>query len=193
MGYGGSKIPLMIFVSHMSLEPKISFYKNQLGDSLAVSASMFIPPMTPRLVYEVQMKYRPSLPVNVQHWKVFQDDDEMNRFLQVIDDFSEMKIDQENEALEESPQSQLRNKIGKDSIVQLPSNNIPKGLVPLEKLFDNNDVPYKAAQKEDKSAVCKHNIRSPDQPRHINMSTRLSDVQSAKYCNLMKQFADVFD
>jgi len=91
--------------------------KNQLADSLDVSASLFIPPMPPRLVYEVQMKYRPSLPDNVQHWKVFDDDDEVNRFLQVIGEFSEMQIDQENEALEESPQAQLRNKIGKDSIV----------------------------------------------------------------------------
>jgi hypothetical protein len=130
--------------------------------------------MPPRLVYEVQMKYRPSLPDNVQHWKVFEDDDEVNRFLQVIDEFSEMQIDQENEALEENPQSQLRNKIGKDSIVQLPSNHIPKGLIPLEKLFDQNDVPYKAAQKEDQSAVCKHNIGSPDHPRYINLSTHLS-------------------
>jgi hypothetical protein len=153
--------------------------KNQLADSLAVSASMFIPPMPPRLVYEVQMKYRPSLPDNVQHWKVFEDDDEVNRFLQVIDEFSEMQIDQENEALEESPQSQLRNKIGKDSIVQLPSNHIPKGLIPLERLFDQNDVPYKAAQKEDQSAVCKHDIGSPGQPRYINLSTHLSADQSA--------------
>jgi hypothetical protein len=153
--------------------------KNQLADSLAVSASMFIPPMPPRLVYEVQMKYRPSLPDNVQHWKVFEDDDEVNRFLQVIDEFSEMQIDQENEALEENPQSQLRNKIGKDSIVQLPSNHIPKGLIPLERLFDQNDVPYKAAQKEDQSAVCKHNIGSPGQPRYINLSTHLSADQSS--------------
>jgi len=79
--------------------------KNQLADSLAMSTSMFIPPMPPRLVYEVQMKYRPSLPDNVQHWKVFEDDDEINRFLQVIDEFLEMQIDQENEALEESLQS----------------------------------------------------------------------------------------
>jgi len=78
--------------------------KNQLVDSLAVFYSMFIPPIPPRVVYEVQMKYRPSLPDNVQHWKVFEDDDEVNRFLQVIDEFSEMQIDQENEALEESPQ-----------------------------------------------------------------------------------------
>lgn len=63
------------------------------------------------------MKYRPSLPDNVQHWKFFNDDDEINRFLQVIDEFSEMQIDQENEVMEENPKSQLRNKIGKNTIV----------------------------------------------------------------------------
>lgn len=66
---------------------------------------MFISPMPPELVYEVQMKYRPTLPNNVHHWKDFEDDDEVNQFLQVVDGFSKMKIDQENEALEESPQS----------------------------------------------------------------------------------------
>lgn len=89
------------------------------------------------------------MPDNVQHWKAFEDDDEVNRFQQVIDEFYEKQIDQENESLEERPQSQLKNIIGKDSIVQLPSNHIPKGLVSLEKLFNQNDVPYKAAQKED--------------------------------------------
>lgn len=79
--------------------------KNKLVNSLVVSASMFIPPMPPKLVYEVQMKYRPSLPDTVQHWKVFEDDDEVNRFLQVIEEFYEMQIDQENESLEENPQS----------------------------------------------------------------------------------------
>ena len=120
------------------------------------------------------MKYRQSLPNNVHHWKVFKDDNELNRFLQVIDEFSEMQIDQENDVLLENPQSQLRNKIGKNSIVQLPSNHIPKGLIPLERLFDHNDVPYKAAQKEDQSVVCKHDIGGPGQPKFINLSTNLS-------------------
>ncbi len=111
--------------------------KNQLVDSLVMSASMFIPPMPPKLIYEVQIKYRPSLPDNVQHWKVFEDDDEVNRFLQVIDEFSEIQIDQKNETLEECPHPQLKDRIVHDSIVQLPSNHIPKGLVPLEKLFDH--------------------------------------------------------
>ena len=90
--------------------------QNQLADSLAILASVFIPPLPPKLVYEIQMKYRPSLPDNFHHWKVFDDDDELNRFLQVIDEFSEMKIDQNNDALLEDSKSQLRNKIGKNNI-----------------------------------------------------------------------------
>lgn len=99
------------------------------------------------LTYEVQIKHIPSLPNNVKYWNFFEDDDEVNRFLQVIDEFSKIKTDQDNEAMEECHQSQLRNKIGQDIIVQFPSNHIPKGLVPLEKLFDHNDVPYKTGQK----------------------------------------------
>jgi ribonuclease HI len=66
---------------------------NQLVDSLAVSASTFIPPMPPKLNYEIQVKYRPSLPDNIKYWKVFEDDDELNRFLQVVDKFSDLHID----------------------------------------------------------------------------------------------------
>ena len=39
--------------------------KNQLVDSLVVSASMFIHSMPPRFFYEVQVRYRPSLLDNV--------------------------------------------------------------------------------------------------------------------------------
>lgn len=53
-------------------------------------------------------------------------------------------------------------------------------------------MPYKAAQKEDQSAVCKHDIGSPSQPRYINLSTHISIDQSSEYYKLMKQFADVF-
>ena len=34
----------------------------------------------------------------------------------------------------------LKNMIGGKDIIQLKSNHIPKGLIPLEKLFDKNDV-----------------------------------------------------
>ena len=61
---------------------------NHLDDSLAISASMFIPPFPCKLNYEIQVKYRPSLPDNVKFWKVFESDDELSKFLQVVDEFS---------------------------------------------------------------------------------------------------------
>ena len=86
--------------------------KNQLVDSLVVSASTFIPPLPPKLTYEVQVKYKPSLSDNVKYWRVFEDDEEINRFLQVIDEFAETHIDQENETMKECGQSKLKNEVG---------------------------------------------------------------------------------
>ena len=73
-----------------------------LVDSLAISASMWIPPLPPKLNYEIQVKYRPSLPDNVKFWKVFENDDELSKFLQVVDEFFDMHIDQEILNMEES-------------------------------------------------------------------------------------------
>ena len=69
---------------------------NELADSLVVSACAFIPPLPPRLSYRIQVKYRPSLPDNVKFWKVFEDDAELTRFLGVIDEFSDLEIDEDN-------------------------------------------------------------------------------------------------
>jgi ribonuclease HI len=114
---------------------------NQLVDSLVVSASTFIPPMPPRLNYEIQVKYRPSLPDNIKYWKVFEDDDELNRFLQVVDEFSDMHVDQQNLNVEESQKPKLKQRLGQHDIVQLPNNYIPRGLVPPEKFFDHMMFP----------------------------------------------------
>ena len=71
---------------------------NHLANSLAVSPSLFVPPLPPKLSYDVQVKYRPSLPDNVKFWN----DDELSKFLQLIDEFSDIHIDQENLNMEES-------------------------------------------------------------------------------------------
>ena len=54
---------------------------NHLDDSLAIFASMFVPPLPPKLSYDVQVKYRPSLPDNVKFWRVFENDGDLSKFL----------------------------------------------------------------------------------------------------------------
>jgi ribonuclease HI len=68
---------------------------NVVADSLVVSASQFKIPQTPMAKYDVEIKYRPSVPDNVKHWKVFEDDLEIERFLQSVDEFYVLHIDQD--------------------------------------------------------------------------------------------------
>ena len=147
---------------------------NHLANSLAVFASMFVPPFPPKLSYDIQFKYIPSLPDNVKFWNVFENDDELSKFLQVVDEFSDMNIDQENLNMEESHRPKLKEKVGKQNIVQLPSNHIPQGLVPLEELFDHNDVPFKPVKRDKDTAVHEHNIGSQGHPKFINLSSELT-------------------
>jgi hypothetical protein len=67
----------------------------------------------------------------------------------VIYEFSDLQIDQDNEHNEKTQRPKFRNKIGDHEIVQLSTNRIPKGLVPLERLFDHNDVAIKLEKEED--------------------------------------------
>ena len=80
--------------SFMFFEPSyIPRALNHLDDSLAISTSLFIPPLPPRLSYHVQVKYKPSLPDNLKFWRVFENDEELSKFLQLVDEFSDIHID----------------------------------------------------------------------------------------------------
>jgi ribonuclease HI len=118
--------------------------ENAVADSLAVSVSNFKVPLPPKLRYDIEVKYRPSIPDNVKHWKVFEDDLEIKRFLEAVDEFSALHIDQDHDSESNTHDDVFLEKIANHHIVQLPSNHIPKGLVPLERIFDNNDVAVKA-------------------------------------------------
>jgi hypothetical protein len=58
------------------LDFNISFVpreENNMADSLVVSTSKFKVPLPPKLKYDVEVKYKPSIPDNVKHCKVFED------------------------------------------------------------------------------------------------------------------------
>jgi ribonuclease HI len=100
--------------------------ENNLADSLVVLASLFKIPLSPKIKNDVEIRYRPSVPGNIKHWKVFKDDLEIKKILQSIDEFSTLHIDQDPD-LDSHPHPEVfLNKIANHHIVHLPSNHIPK-------------------------------------------------------------------
>jgi hypothetical protein len=84
------------------------------------------------------------------------------------------------------------NKIGNHHIVQLPSNHIPKGLVPLERLFDRNYVVMKVKGSADDADVTECNIGMEKDPKYVKLLSSLSREQRAEYAEILKYFSDVF-
>jgi hypothetical protein len=132
------------------------------------------------------VKYRPSIPNNVKHWKVFEDDLEIKRLLEIVDKFSALHIDQDPYSEINPHTGAFLNKIVDHHIVQLPNNHIPKGLVPLERLFDKNDVAAKGKTSNDDVDVAECNIGTKRDPKLVKLSRSLSKEQRAEYTRLLK-------
>ena len=112
---------------------------NIIEDALEVSSSLFKIPIYPNKKYEIQVKHSLAVPNNLKYWQVFEDDQHVNRFLTTSGEFENCFIDEENMNAKEAGDPIL-NQIADKEIIQLKTNSIPKGLVPLEELFDNNFV-----------------------------------------------------
>jgi ribonuclease HI len=109
--------------------------QNEQVDSLDVETSTLKPPLPPKLKYEVEVRYMPSILDNVKHWRVFEEDSEIKRFIEAIDDFSSILIDQDEDLDEVNHNLNFNNMIVGHKILKLPTNHIPKGLVRLERIF----------------------------------------------------------
>nr|KUM48108.1 hypothetical protein ABT39_MTgene5104 [Picea glauca] len=91
------------------------------------------------------------------------------------DGFSNLNIDEEYCGEEEDAavftnDGYLKNKIVGKDIVQLKSKIIPKSLVPLEKLFDNNDVARSPKITVNDGDVEDCNIGTQEDPKIIKLS-----------------------
>ncbi len=170
----------------------ISRNQNAQADALAISASNFKVPSMPQLKYEVEMLYRPSIPDNICHWQVFEDDEQIKKFLKAVEEFASTHIDPDNQNLEspDTPDVEdildetLLNHMVGHKVLQLKNNFIPKGLVPLEQIFDKNDVPAKPTVKPEPANTRQYNLGSEENPQDINLSSMLPRDQIQKYLAL---------
>jgi hypothetical protein len=132
--------------------------------------------MFPNLKFQIEVRHRPSIPDNIKHWQVFKDDEEIQRFLKTIEEFSNISIDQDDEDAEEEIHTAkiLQDTIAGHKIIELKTNHLPKGLVPLERLFDHNVVSRKAVIQIEETDVEDCDISSDANPRLVKVSRKLS-------------------
>ena len=76
--------------------------QNIHADALVVSASSFKIPNQTNLLYQIQVKYRPFIPDNLKQWQIFEDDEHLKSFLQLVDQFSLLKINEDRSKINEN-------------------------------------------------------------------------------------------
>jgi ribonuclease HI len=153
--------------------------KNQIVDALATSAAVFRVPIFPEKSYKVEVKYNPAVLDNMKHWQVFENDKQIESFLKMENEFENLNIDNEYcddevDAATFMKEGYFDNQITGRDIVLLKINIIPKGLVPLEKIFDNNDVSRNPKITVNEGDVEDFNIGPPEDPKIMKLSRKLN-------------------
>ena len=99
---------------------------NREVDALARSATLFDPTLAnPFIQHLVELSFRPHVPDNIIAMQVFDDEEQILNFMHGEKDFSDCLIDEVQD--------------GKEiHVIQLRSNHIFVGLVPLENMFDRS-------------------------------------------------------
>jgi hypothetical protein len=96
--------------------------------------------------------------------------------LKTIEEFSNISIDQddENGEAEIHAAEVLQDTITGHKIIELKTNHLPKGLVPLERFFDHNDVSRKVVIQTKETNVVDYDISPDANPRLVKISRKLS-------------------
>jgi hypothetical protein len=158
---------------------------NILANGLATSASTCKIPFHSTHPYMVQVKCRPTVLDNIIYWEVFDNDDQIEDFLQCKNDFECTNIDLENEdenvkrsnfendSVNKIDSGELGDDEMEDDVFHLRSNVLPRGLSPLEDLFDFNDVAKITKIEASGQEVEDCNIGTEEKPGMVKLSKSL--------------------
>jgi hypothetical protein len=87
---------------------------------------------------------------------------------------------------------EFQEKIMNHRMLVLKKNQIPKGLIPLERLFDQNDMPLKSTLQPQPEEVEDCDIGTKEKPRIVKISKYLPPEMKGKYADLLEQYKDMF-
>ena len=160
-------------------------HENFVADSIVMAAGKFETPVAGQREYQVEIVNRPSIPDNSKYRQVFKDDMHIRRFLELSGEFVNTPIDTKNDndgiqddqdlEKEGNGAEKLKGTIGGKDIIQLKNNFIPRGLIPLEKLFDQNDVAKNPKVKPVENVVEDRNIGTKENPKIVKLSKKLPE------------------
>jgi hypothetical protein len=74
----------------------------------------------------------------------------------------------------------------------LKNNHIPRGMIPLERLFDQDDIPLKSTLRPHPEEVEDYNIGTKEDPKLVKISKFLPSQVKSKYSEFLKQYKDIF-
>ena len=151
--------------------------QNVIADSLAIAASNLKILMNSNNKFEIHVKHYPVVPYNLRYWQVFWDDNEINAFLQSEGKFKYTPIEGDYVDDQEIEANQM-------DILQLKENVNPRGLIPLEELFDQDDVAIKPSLLPTEKGVEDVNLRTTDKPKLVNLSKTLPPEVKAQYVKI---------
>jgi hypothetical protein len=144
------------------------------------------------------MRHRPSIPNNIQHWQVFEEDEQVRKFLEMVDNFAKIHADQENQndptwIMQEGEYTQeFQNKIPNHRMLVLKNNQIPKGLIPLEMLFNHDEIPFNSTLHPKPEEVEDCDIGNKENLRLVKLSKDIPPDIKIKYAKFLRKYKDVF-
>ena len=79
-----------------------------------------------------------------------------------------------------------------NKLLQLKGNVIPRGLAPLERLFDKNDVPLQPNRVTEETQVEDLNLGTDVDPKIVKLSKEVPEEYKKLYQQLFQSYKDVF-
>jgi hypothetical protein len=104
----------------------------------------------------MEVLFRPSILDNLEHWQVFEDDDQIIRFMEKSKEITDSQIN----FLVDSMNLE---------VVNLQNNTLPKGCIPLEDLFDRHDVVKRKKPSKQVDESLELNIGMEMDPRMVKI------------------------
>ena len=101
-------------------------------------------------------------------------------------------IDQDQDKYFDDNVVYSENSITNHKIIELKGKFIPKGLVPLEILFSQDDTLLKPTMQSSEENVLSCNIGTMDQAKMVKVSEALLVGERNRYVKLLQEFVDIF-